>query len=205
VLAKLTTLLILFSAAVICIEFLVLLGLHNPSLTRFLPRFGVSFLWAIARRDIIPVQFLKDCGKFDPELFYTLKPGEFEFGSRGFKKNRFFANSLGLRDSEESLHKPTIIVLGDSYAMGWGVEQNQTFAKLLESQTRLKTLNCGISSYGTVREIKMLDRIDNPTISKKTKRFLKKGIFPFLVARYLKHLCKPYKNVLVIFRISTLG
>src|SRR3989338_1084332 len=44
--------------------------------------------------------------------------------------------------------------------MGWGVQQNEAFPQVIEEMTGTKTLNAGIASYGTVREMMMLDRID---------------------------------------------
>ena len=69
-------------------------------------------------------------------------------------------NSLGVRDDEESLNAPEVIVVGDSYAMGWGVPQDQVFAQRLEVSTGLRVLNAGIPSYGSAREMALLDRID---------------------------------------------
>ena len=69
-------------------------------------------------------------------------------------------NSLGVRDDEASLASPRIIVAGDSYAMGWGVDQEKTFAQLLEKETGTRVLNAGISSYGTAREMALLKRVD---------------------------------------------
>lgn len=101
-------------------------------------------------------------GIYDDELSYIFKSND----TFNFKGSEYTTNSLGLRDDEESLYKPDVIVLGDSFAFGWGVEQNQTFSALLESEG-LKVLNAGVSSYGTVRELKLLERLDlsnNPTI-----------------------------------------
>lgn len=71
---------------------------------------------------------------------------------------------MGLRDDEESLDAPDIIVLGDSYAMGWGVEQNETFADLLEESTSYKVLNSGISSYGTARQQILLSQLEKQNL-----------------------------------------
>ena len=69
-------------------------------------------------------------------------------------------NSQGLRDDEVSLDSPEIIVLGDSHAMGWGVQQHEAFPQLLEQASGLKVLNAGIPSYGTARELGLLKRLD---------------------------------------------
>ena len=109
-------------------------------------------------RDII--QFNPNCSRYDSSLFYTLIPqNKFAFSNLEFD-TYYHTNSKGLRDDEMSLVKPEIIVLGDSYAMGWGVQQKETFAEQLEWMTGKKVLNAAISSYGTARELKNLYRLD---------------------------------------------
>ncbi len=44
--------------------------------------------------------------------------------------------------------------------MGWGVEEHESFPSLIEQELQRKTLNAGISSFGTVREINMLSTLD---------------------------------------------
>lgn len=105
------------------------------------------------------VQFDPACAQHDPELGYTLRPGACTFDNAGFS-TRLAVNSAGLRDDEASLAQPRIVVLGDSHAMGWGVEQDDTFAQHLERQTGLRVLNAGVSSYGTVRALRNLQRLD---------------------------------------------
>ena len=51
-----------------------------------------------------------------------------------------------------------MITIGDSHAFGWGVEQNESFSDVLETQWGEKVLNLSVSSYGTAREIKLLER-----------------------------------------------
>lgn len=48
--------------------------------------------------------------------------------------------------------------------MGCGVEQDETFAQIIEKYTGLKVLNAAISSYGTVREMKCLNRINTSNL-----------------------------------------
>jgi len=110
------------------------------------------------------IQMREGCGQYDPGLGYTLRPGQCEF------KNREFAttvrvNSLGTRDDEASLSGPEIVVVGDSYAMGWGVDQGETFADLLQRDTGRRVLNLAVSSYGTAREMTMLSRADRSRLA----------------------------------------
>src|SRR5690349_19547199 len=93
------------------------------------------------------IQYLPACAKYDSQLTYTLKPGSCRFSGREFDTT-VTINSLGVRDDEQSLNAPQIFVLGDSIAMGWGVQDDETFASLVEKETGIKVLNLAVSSYG---------------------------------------------------------
>jgi lysophospholipase L1-like esterase len=97
--------------------------------------------------------------RYDPELVYTLRPGVARFANREFD-TQLAVNSRGLRDDEASLVAPEVIVLGDSFAMGWGVAEEESFPALIERESGLRVLNAAVPSYGTVREMRMLDRLD---------------------------------------------
>jgi hypothetical protein len=105
------------------------------------------------------VQAMPECARYDPGLFYTLKPGSCRFKMREFDVE-IRVNSAGLRDDEESLEAPEVIVAGDSFAMGWGVQQDEAFPQVIERASGVRVLNAGIPSYGTVREMRLLDRLD---------------------------------------------
>jgi len=103
--------------------------------------------------------FHEELGKYDQHLFYTLNPGQANFKCWEYD-TPFNVNSLGFRDDENSLQKPEIICLGDSFTMGWGVNQEKSFPQLIEQKTQSKTLNMGIASYGTARELIALKKVD---------------------------------------------
>ncbi len=110
------------------------------------------------------IQFNPAYGVYDSNLFYTLKPSsEFIFSNNEFADS-FYTNKYGLRDDEGSLSRPEIICLGDSYAMGWGVAQSETFAEQLSIRSGKKVLNAAISSFGTARELKNLYRFDTANL-----------------------------------------
>jgi hypothetical protein len=137
------------------LEGLVYMGLSHPNRIPgvFVPHFRNYYL--TRDREIIQIT---DCARYDSVLFYIMSPGKCEFNNREFRTTNSF-NSVGLRDDENSLHKPRAIFLGDSYTMGWGVMQNESFPQLLEKKTGSVMLNAGMSSYGTARELTLLDRI----------------------------------------------
>lgn len=67
-------------------------------------------------------------------------------------------NSAGLRDDEYTLEKPEgvtrIAVLGDSFTWGYGVEQDENFAAVLEQRFAIEgqpveVINFGLTGYGT--------------------------------------------------------
>ena len=109
------------------------------------------------RRNI--VQLDERHARYDSELFYTLEPGAFMFSNPEFS-TQFVVNRIGVRDNQRSLEQPEIVVAGDSYAMGWGVQQDESFPELIERRTGRRVLNAAVSSYGTVREARLLDRVD---------------------------------------------
>jgi lysophospholipase L1-like esterase len=68
-------------------------------------------------------------------------------------------NSLGLRNPEIPLKKPTdtkrILFIGDSYTMGWGVEEKNTYPRLTEellstrsAQSNIQAINAGFTAAG---------------------------------------------------------
>ncbi len=81
-------------------------------------------------------------------------------------------NEFGLRGDDTTLRKPAntyrIVVVGDSLTMGWGVEQDHTFAADLERlmnaeppagfprDVRYEVLNFGVGNYNTVQEVTLL-------------------------------------------------
>ncbi|MHB8138251.1 MAG: hypothetical protein ACYDGO_07645 [Smithellaceae bacterium] len=133
---------------------------HHPNILRKFSRRlqnSMGYLYILGDRKVM--QFLEGCGRYHPELGYTLKPGTFTFSEIEFS-NEYNINSLGVRDAEESLNAPEIVFLGDSFALGWGVDQKETFVKLLEDKMKLKTLNTSVPSFGTVREMLMLRKVD---------------------------------------------
>lgn len=109
-------------------------------------------------RNIVQVE--RSCSEFDSSLFYRLRPNnQCQFSNVEFS-NTIKTNSRGLRDDEASLTGSDIICIGDSYTMGWGVEQQEAFPSKLEKSTGLKVLNAGMSSYGTVRELRQFSMLD---------------------------------------------
>ena len=143
----------LFFAAEGCISF----ALSHP---RLIPKgYALNLLryyYEHFERDVI--QFSAACSRYDAGLFYTLKHGTCRFANREFDVE-YKMNSLGVRGDEAALNNPEIVVSGDSQAMGWAVGQEQTFSSLLGKLTGKKVLNTGVSSYGTAREMIILDRV----------------------------------------------
>ncbi len=147
--------------ALVMIESVIAMMLAFPSIPRFGMDDFIHRTYLGSYRNII--QFEPNLARYDSELTYTLKPGTFFFSNPEFR-NRFMVNSLGFRDDEKSLASPEIIVLGDSYAMGWGVDQDKTYAALIEEEKGLLTLDTAIASYGSVREMRTLDRVDTSSL-----------------------------------------
>lgn len=138
--------------------------LHSPRLLAASPGTVRRFMQQVYRhfnRSLI--QFDLNCARYDSALTYTLKPGVCTFQNLEFR-NEYRINHVGLRDDEADLDAPEIIVLGDSHAMGWGVDQDESLVRVLARRSGRKVLNAAISSYGTVRELALLDRLDTSNL-----------------------------------------
>ncbi len=108
-------------------------------------------------------QMVRECAQFDVELLYRPRPGSCEFRNAEFSTTMRFDDRGARWTPEPSItdgtgQLPRIIVLGDSYAMGWGVDDDQTFASVLTSRFGYPTVNLGVSSYATPRELRRLER-----------------------------------------------
>ena len=100
----------------------------------------------------------RKCSKFDKNLLYVPVEGECIFSNPEFitKLNFDSSRRLNMIDDNINSNEKVIAVLGDSFAMGWGVNDNETFSYNLQKLIGKKVLNLGVSSYGTIREIKRL-------------------------------------------------
>ncbi len=95
------------------------------------------------------------------KIIYELEPNRVAL----FRGQRVEMNSFGMRSPEiaqdKPLHTKRIAVLGDSYAFGWGVPQNSTFSRWLETELnrtapqgeRVEVLNFGVPGYATFQEV----------------------------------------------------
>jgi len=98
-----------------------------------------------------------DCVSFDEELVYRPKEGVCRFRNPGFDTTLTFAGRV-------RLHAPMpggragVAVIGDSHAMGWGVNDGETFSARLQERIGRPVFNLGVSSYGTARELIALQR-----------------------------------------------
>jgi len=176
--------------------------LQHPTLLRHLPanlRAHVRNYYLTYDRDLI--QANPASARYDRELFYTLRPGNFRFKSREFDVE-FQVNSKGLRDDRSALDSPDVIVLGDSFAMGWGVPQQAAFPARVAALSGLKLLNAGVSSYGTAREVKLLERLDTSKLRLLLVQYDENdywenftlerhgGVLPIRTAEQFAHTCK---------------
>lgn len=89
------------------------------------------------------------------------RPGvQVEYGDPEFS-TRLTHDSHGYRSpeirQERTPGKTRVLVLGDSFAYGIGVEDDETFsARLLRMDPRLEVINTGVSGYGTSQQLLLL-------------------------------------------------
>lgn len=144
---------------ILLFDALIYFLLHNPEIVKKSPKLleNIRIVYLnIVRRDMhLDPHFIT----FDEEINYTLKPGTFIHSEIEFS-NIYNVNSKGLRDSEEALQSPNVIIIGDGFTMGYGVNQYEIYANRLKTKINSKVLNAGQPSYDTVNEMQLLKRLD---------------------------------------------
>jgi len=110
---------------------------------------GMKSMYVSPARD----QFCKHA----PVLGWAHRPGQ----EGMFETPQFHTsvriNEKGLRDRSHSYTRQNaskrIVVLGDSFAWGYGVEEPDRFSQLLEKSMDVEVINAGVSGYSTDQEL----------------------------------------------------
>lgn len=106
-------------------------------------------------------QMQRDCVVLDETLIYVPKIGKCRFRNPEFDTTLHFDETGRHRTPTPSFRSESgIVVLGDSMAMGWGVNDHETFANIIQEELQIPVYNLAVSSYGTVRELVRLQQSD---------------------------------------------
>jgi lysophospholipase L1-like esterase len=103
--------------------------------------------------------------RYDPELRYVFEPNQKGWIDDGF----VHINSRGFRGDEPAIPKPAgrfrVVIIGDSLAMGWGVDDEETLSAELERRLHqqfpdrdLDVVNISVGGYDTFQEVGLLKR-----------------------------------------------
>jgi len=97
-----------------------------------------------------------DCAQYDEDLVYKPREGTCLFENAEFSTVLSFGKEG--RGTDPKPEGVGIAVVGDSHAMGWGVNDQETFAAELERLSGRPVYNLAVSSYGTARELLRLQK-----------------------------------------------
>ena len=94
----------------------------------------------------------KECIEFDEDLIFLPKRTKCTFKNLEYDTSISF-DKYGRYSDHPFTKSPGIAVLGDSHAMGWGVNDDETFSAVLEKKIDKPVYNLAVSGYGTIREL----------------------------------------------------
>ncbi len=100
----------------------------------------------------------------DPVLKYVPAPSMARPFSNLEFKTMIYTNARGMRSRDYTDAKPQgvkrVMVLGDSFTFGWGVENPQIFTQILEDRllSNVEVWNLGVSGYSVDQELVRLER-----------------------------------------------
>lgn len=101
-------------------------------------------------------QYNDNCSIIDDNLIYIPSLNPCRFKNIEFDTILNFDENGRIPEKKITNYQSSIVILGDSHAMGWGVNDKQTFASKLNNLIDSPVLNFGVSSYATEREIQRL-------------------------------------------------
>lgn len=95
--------------------------------------------------------------RYDPLLGWAHQPGQEGVFETPQFRTFVRINENGLRDREHTYERQSdiqrILVLGDSFAWGYGVEESERFSQRLEEMLEVEVINAGVSGYSTDQEL----------------------------------------------------
>ena len=110
-------------------------------------------------------QSREECIDFDKDLIWIPKKNSCVSKNLEYEATMTF-DDFGRYSKHPISKNKGVAVIGDSYAMGWGVNDDETFSALLEKRINKPVYNLAVSGYGTTREIirlkksNLLDKVD---------------------------------------------
>lgn len=95
--------------------------------------------------------------KYDALLGWVHQPGQEGIFEMAQFRTSLHINQKGLRGREYPYERTSdagrILVLGDSFAWGYGVEESERFSELLANSMDAEVINAGVSGYSTDQEL----------------------------------------------------
>ena len=134
----------------------------------FITTLPVIFLMLeVGIRLVIPQPLVPSLYRFHPIYSFFLEPNSHTVAANADYKIKIEINSLGFRGKEFNLtNSKNILVLGDSYTFGSGVEFEETYTAVLERRLKaegnaINIINTAVPAWGTTQKLLFLQNEGN--------------------------------------------
>ena len=134
----------------------ILLMNNKISNVKIVKNYQINFYNQLGYRKIWQTQ--KECVEFDKDLIFKPSIGKCFFNNPEFFTELNFDSGGRVSGNNFDNNDKGIAVIGDSHAMGWGVNDNETFSSLLEKKINRRVYNLAVSGYATERELIRLEK-----------------------------------------------
>ena len=144
----------------------------------------------VYRKLTFSYDYCEPYGQIDSVIGWTLKPSvasclslKNHITGNVFFDTKIYTNTAGFRDQDPSALAPkdAVVLIGDSFTFGYGVDYQQSFPYFLSEDLKIPTINMGVPGYGSGSTYELF--------SKHQKTLRPKAVVYFTLGLWTRSIC----------------